>query len=86
MPSYNMKNRLGESAVFWTFSTRILEELLACDDLEVTAADGRPLLWRCAENRLVTERVATDAKLASQYGQRWEGTLPFEKGESFANV
>ena len=81
LPSYNMEDSRGRRPVQLTRSARIVEELLTFVDLEVTDGNGRPLLWRCARWGWVTEIVARDVKLASQYGQRWNGTLPLEKGE-----
>ena len=81
LPSYNMKSRGGWRPVFRTSSARIVEEFLTLDDLEVTDGDGKPLLWMCAVNGWVSERVATDGKLASQYSQMYHATLPLEKGE-----
>ena len=80
-PSYNMRDINGYSPVFWTSSLTILEEMLKLDDLYVTDGIGRPLLWHCAERGYVSERVASDQKLAGQYGQRWRGSLPLEEGE-----
>ena len=62
-------------------SARIVEELLTLDDLEVTDGDGTPLLWICAFWEWLNVRAATDARLAGQYSQRWQGTLPLERGE-----
>ena len=81
VPSYNMENSRGWRPVFTTSSVRIVEEFLSLDDLDVADRDGRPLLWHCAERGCVSERVATDVKLAGQFSQRWNGTLPLEKGE-----
>ena len=81
LPSYNMLDSHGWRPVFYTSSARIVEEFLTLHDLEVTAGDGEPLLWFCAGRGWVSERVATDAKLAGQYSQRWKGTLPLEAGE-----
>ena len=65
----------------WSISSRIIEKLLSLDDLEITDKYGKTLLWECSENGAVTERVATDIKLAGQYGISWQGTLPLEIGE-----
>ena len=81
IPSYNMEDWNGRRPAFNTSSTRIVEEFLTLDDLEVTDGDGKPLLWWCAARGLVSDRVATDVRLKSQYKQRWYGTLPLEKGE-----
>ena len=86
LPSYNMKSSFGTRPVFYTDSARIVEELLTFEDLEVTNGNGKPLLWRCAEWGIVTEIVARDVKLASQYSQRYDGTLPLEKGERALGV
>ena len=80
-PSYNARNKWGESPVFRTSSSRIVEMCLQFDDLAVTKEDGKPLLWYCAENGTLSEKVGEDVKLKGQYGTRWEGTLPFEIGE-----
>ena len=80
-PSYNMRDRNGLSPVFWTTSVRIVEGMLEFNDLQLTKRDGEPLLWYCATNLCVSERVATDHRLIRQYGQRWKGRLPLEEGE-----
>ena len=76
-----MRNGDGLSPVFLTKSSKIVEEMLKLDDLQVTRVDGTPLLWHCAMRGCVSERVASDQKLAGQYGQRWWGSLPLEEGE-----
>ena len=80
-PSYNMGDISGGSPVFMTSSARIREELLTLDDVELTNGSGKTLLWGCAYEGWVSERVATDVKLSGQYGQRWKGTLPLEIGD-----
>ena len=80
-PSYNMRDISGGSPAFMTSSARIREELLTLDDLELTNWSGKTLLWKCAYEGWVSERVATDVKLSGQYGQRWKGTLPLEIGD-----
>ena len=75
-----MRDRDGNSPVFRTSSSTIVEEMLKFDDLQVTRY-GMPLLWHCAHEGLVSERVASDPKLAGQYQQRWRGRLPLEEGE-----
>ena len=80
--SYNMEDSYGKRPAFWTKSTRVIEELLTLDDFEVTDGDGGPLLWRCARDGLVSERVAIDARLAGHYLQSWKGILPLEAGDS----
>ena len=61
--------------------TNIVEEMLKLDDLLVTRGDGKPLLWHCVQFCLLNERVASDRKLAEQYGLRWLGTLAIEEGK-----
>ena len=53
------------------------------NDLEVRRNDGEPLLWRCAEVGVVTDAIASDDRLAGQYGEIWNGRLPLEKGDYF---
>ena len=50
-PSYNMRDRAGESPVFWTSSSAIMEEMLKLPDLDLEDGKGRQLLERC-ENAL----------------------------------
>ena len=76
---------MGWNPVFWTKSEKIVEEMLKLDDLQVRARDGEPLLRRCALKGMVSERMASDRKLAGQYGQRYEGRLPLEEGEHEQN-
>ena len=71
--SYNMRNEYVLSPVFYTSSSAIVEEMLKFDDLQVTTENGKQLLWQCARWGCVSKRVASDPKLAGQYGQRWEG-------------
>ena len=82
VPSYNIRDVDGYSPVFRTSSSKIVEVMLKFGDLQVTRWDGIPLLWWCASEGLVSERVALDPKLAGQYGQRWEGSLPLERGKN----
>ena len=90
-PSYNMKRADGGTPVFDTLLQVMVEDLLQFDDLEVTRDDldyydELPLLWRCAEKGIVSKRVAMDAKLRGQSGQKFWGTLPIEEGEIFAHI
>ena len=76
-PSYNMKDENGDTPVFQdNTSTRMVESYLKLDDLEVTNARGKPLLWFCAKAGRMSERIARDPRLRNQLGQRWEGSLP----------
>ena len=78
-PSYNMKDENGNTPVFQdNTSTRMVESQLNLDDLEVTNATGKPLLWFCAKAGRISERIACDLRLRNQLGQRWEGSLPIE--------
>ena len=51
-----------------------------------------PLLWHCAKEGLVNERIANDTRLRGQIGLGWNSTLPLEeafkketlKGSSFS--
>ena len=79
-----MERQYGTRPVFMTSSARIVEEFLTFADLEVTAGNGRPHLWNCASDGCVSKKVATDGRLLGQYGQRWNGTLPLERGERAA--
>ena len=81
-PSYNMGDISGGCPVFRTSSARIREELLTLDDLKLTNGSGKMLLWGCAYEGWVSEKVATHVKLVGQYTQRWQGTLPLEIGEN----
>ena len=85
VPSYNMRCNDGWTPVFGTVLAMLVEDLLQFDDLEVTRddlddLDELPLLWRCAEKGIVSRRVAMDAKLRGQFGQKFWGTLPLEEG------
>ena len=91
VPSYNMRCAGGWSPVFGTSLKVLVEDLLQLDDLEVTRddlddLDELPLLWRCAEKGIVSRRVAMDAKLRGQFGQKFWGTLPLEEGKSILCV
>ena len=86
VPSYNMDCFDGGTPTFSTESLEIVEDLLQFDDLEVTRDDlddndELPLLWRCAEKGIVSQKVAVDAKLRGQFCLRFWGTLPLEEGE-----
>ena len=38
-----------------------------------------PLLWLCAREGLINEKIASDTRLRRQIGLVWEGTLPLEE-------
>ena len=38
-----------------------------------------PLLWHCAKEGLVNERIASDTRMQGQIGLGWDGTLPLEE-------
>ena len=89
IPSYNIENAEGRTPLSYS-RPGMLELLLQLEDLEaenishlgikVVNGRGRPLLWECATNGLLTETIARDKKLRGQFGMRWAGTLPLEEG------
>ena len=75
-PTYNMLDDFGCTPVFLTRESRVVEYLLAYNDLSVTDEDGNPLLYECIRKNILTETIANDDKMKSQLGLRYQGPLP----------
>ena len=64
----------------------MVEVLLMHNDLDMFDMNRCPLLWHCANAGIVTETIANDEKLECQYGQKYEGALPLERGEYYIHL
>ena len=51
-PSYNMRDKWGDSPVFKTKSEKIVEEMVKLPDLELADGNGRQLLERGEDGRV----------------------------------
>ena len=75
---YNIQDCDGNTPVFLTGSSEIVELMLSYDDLAKKNKDGIPLLHNCAFKSIVTENIAL--KLCDQLGLKYFENLPLAYG------
>ena len=62
-PSYNIRSRDGDTAVFWTESPKIVEEMVkSFPDLELEDEDGRQLLEKGENGLGILSPLSVDSK------------------------